>query len=163
MRAEVVRNRETGEFTAMLGSYELARGKSGPAVARVHDIVEEVNHALACDVMPEVVTTGHGDTREFKVIWGGVSIDDGLGAIKAYRLLDKMEKAYRAAKLVGGSHPDTPLGNAIAERDLKDFVEDKGPLVCPSPAMSEKIEADLQDGESSRAEPAAEEDPFADE
>ncbi len=89
MQATVERNKITGEHSCVVGGKTLLIGKTGSSIKRVYDMAEAIN----LGAIPQVTTQGSGPEREFSVTLGEFVVASGLGAIKAYKELDKLEAA----------------------------------------------------------------------
>ncbi len=87
-RAIVVRNKETGEFSCVVGGGTvLLVGKIASKIKRVHDMVDAINSGA----MPEIHSEGRGEARRFTVTLGEFVFVSGMSAHGGYKALDELE------------------------------------------------------------------------
>ncbi len=88
-KATVERNKETGEFSCVVGGKTLLKGKLASKIKRVYDMVDAINMGA----LPVISSEGRGDKRRFTVTLGDFVFVAGMSAHAGYRELDELGAA----------------------------------------------------------------------
>lgn len=140
MQATVERNKETGEFSCVVGGKTLLTGKIASKIKRVHDMVDAINMGA----IPEIHSDGRGDKRRFTVTLGEFVFVSGMSAHGGYKALDELEEVLAPEtvadpqELLGvpavmrGEMPAVPVPDARHHQFQKLEEQDRG-LRLPGP------------------------------